>query len=531
MNRIWIRAGVLPAVALALVIGERRAAAQGPTVDAPTPLAPGSSSSLLGNAPGGGAEAFEMIPGSTQGTLGGRPGAAATRVSPSLSTPPVPSAIGRESRGMGPTPVLPAADLPIYGSLELPTGEEAEGPPDGLSLDQAIELLVRNNLDLRAKNFELPQADADILTAGLRANPIFYADAQLVPYGQYTRDRPGGQTQYDVNISYPLDLSRKRQSRVLVANKAKRVLEAQYTDAVRLSIANLYTAFVDVLAARVTVELAQASVDGLQRAYEPALRKFEQKAITEAELKTVQNQLKLAQLGLRDFQSSLRKAKETLAALLNLRPGTAASLDLRGRIRDNSPPPPSGDALIRIGMENRPDLIAFRLGIDRAIADVRLARANRFQDVYVLYQPYTLQDNTPFGMKSPTSWALGVTVPMPLYNRNQGNIQRAKINVGQTQTELAAMERQVVAEIARAESEYHVTRNAVEEIENELIPGAQEVLRSARVRYESGQEDVVFFLTALRDFNDVVRQYRDSLVRHRRSMLDVNTAVGRRILP
>jgi cobalt-zinc-cadmium efflux system outer membrane protein len=120
---------------------------------------------------------------------------------------------------------------------------------------------------------------------------------------------------------------------------------------------------------------------------------------------------------------------------------------------------------------------------------------------------------------------------MPLYNRNQGNIQRAKINVGQTQTELAAMERQVVAEIARAESEYHVTRNAVEEIENELIPGAQEVLRNARVRYESGQEDVVFFLTALRDFNDVVRQYRDSLVRHRRSMLDVNTAVGRRILP
>jgi cobalt-zinc-cadmium efflux system outer membrane protein len=206
-------------------------------------------------------------------------------------------------------------------------------------------------------------------------------------------------------------------------------------------------------------------------------------------------------------------------------------MDLRGRIRDNSPPPPVGDALIRIGMENRPDLIAFRLGVDRAIADVRLARANRFQDVYVLYQPYTLQDNTPFGMKSPTSWALGVTVPLPVYNRNQGNIQRAKINVGQTQTELAALERQVVAEITRAESEYHVTRNAVEEIETELIPGAQEVLRSARVRYESGQEDVVFFLTALRDFNDVVRQYRDSLVRHRRSMLEVNTAVGRRILP
>ena len=62
--------------------------------------------------------------------------------------------------------------------------------------------------------------------------------------------------------------------------------------------------------------------------------------------------------------------------------------------------------------------------------------ANRYQDAYLLYQPYTFQNNAPFGKQSATSWALGMTFPLPLYNRNQGNIERAKLNVTQSQIEL-----------------------------------------------------------------------------------------------
>ena len=83
------------------------------------------------------------------------------------------------------TPIqpLPAARPLFYGSLELPAHDRDEGPPDGLTIDQAIDLLMHQNLDLRAKQLEIPQARADVLTASLRANPLFYADSQLVPYG------------------------------------------------------------------------------------------------------------------------------------------------------------------------------------------------------------------------------------------------------------------------------------------------------------------------------------------------------------
>ena len=55
----------------------------------------------------------------------------------------------------------------------------------------------------------------------------------------------------------------------------------------------------------------------------------------------------------------------------------------------------------------------------------------------------------------------------------------------------------------------------------------EETLRLYRV----GEADIVSYLEARRDYNEVVRQYRDTAVRHRRSMLGLNTAVGRRLLP
>src|SRR5205807_4155966 len=102
------------------------------------------------------------------------------------------------------------------GPLDLPAIREDDGPPNGLTLDMAIERLVRENLDLRSRFFEIPQAEADILTAGLRANPLLYADSQLIPYGQYSTARPGGPLQYDLNVTYPLDVTHKRRARIEV---------------------------------------------------------------------------------------------------------------------------------------------------------------------------------------------------------------------------------------------------------------------------------------------------------------------------
>src|SRR5262245_12422471 len=212
---------------------------------------PGSTQSRLGPMPGAGEMVLGTQPGRDELLLG-RIGTAAPRAPASIATPgdqgPAPP-----SRGIAAPAPLPVPRVPLYGSLALPEEDGGDGPPDGLTLDQAIEWLVRENLDLRSKSMEIPQARADVLTASLRANPILYADSQLIPYGRFSDRRPGGPTQYDLNISHPIDYSHKRRARIDYATRALKVTETQYQDAVRIEINNLYTAFLDVLAARQTV--------------------------------------------------------------------------------------------------------------------------------------------------------------------------------------------------------------------------------------------------------------------------------------
>jgi cobalt-zinc-cadmium efflux system outer membrane protein len=149
----------------------------------------------------------------------------------------------------------------------------------------------------------------------------------------------------------------------------------------------------------------------------------------------------------------------------------------------------------------------------------------------VLYQPYTFQDNSPVGLRSATSWALGATVPLPVFNRNQGGVARFRLNVEQTTTEVAALEHRVVAEVRDAEHMYAVTRERVVRIERDLLPAARQLRDDTLRLFASGELTAVDASAAQRDYNQAVRQYRDALIRHRRSMLALNTAVGQRVLP
>lgn len=523
---------------LASSLAARQARAQAPTIDTGTTSGPGSGSSSLGSAPGSGGSSLGSAPGAGGGQgvasqatpLSGRAGPTVPRVPSSITTPEA-ALNAPDQRGVASPVPLPVSEAPAYGSVALPTTTESEGPPSGMTLDQAIDRLVRENPDLRSKFFEVSMAESDVLTASLRANPIFYADTQLVPYGQYSNVRPGGPLQYDVNITYPFDITHKRQARTDVARKAKRVIEAQYQDAVRQQIDNLYTAYVDVLAARLRVQYAEASVKGNSELYEKAKTLLESGEQGRAYFKRTLIQLQKSRLGLVDAQASLLKTKRTLGVMLNMTPDESESMDVRGSVIDRTAQAPEFKELVKLALEERPDVVAYRLGLQRAEADVVLARRSRIQDVYMLYQPYTFQNNEPFGTKSATSWALGVTVPLPIYNRNQGVIQRAQTNVTQTMSELDALQRQVINDVTQAEREYRVSLEAVKQVEETILPPAKSVLDDTLRFYQRGEFTVIQYLEARRDYNETVQQYLETLVRHRRSMLDLNTALGKRILP
>ena len=124
-----------------------------------------------------------------------------------------------------------------------------------------------------------------------------------------------------------------------------------------------------------------------------------------------------------------------------------------------------------------------------------------------------------------------MTIPVPVYNRNQGNIERAKQNVIQSQLELAAIRRRVVTEVQQAAREYEVTGQIVTRTWNLALPTSRAAVDDRLKLFQGGETNVVPFLQAQRTHNDNVKAYLDSAARHRRSMLFLNTVLGQRILP
>ena len=186
--------------------------------------------------------------------------------------------------------------------------------------------------------------------------------------------------------------------------------------------------------------------------------------------------------------------------------------------------------MIQTAFDERPDLCAHRLGLERAKADVRLARANRFQDVYLLYQPFTFQNNEPFGSKSSTSWAAGMTIPLPIYNRNQGNIQRSRLNMDQSQVELTAWLPAGDHRSRKRRARVHHHAIGLQSFEQNMLAKADKMRKDSYILFTEGELDVVTYLNAEREYNDYVRMYIESLLRHRRAMLTLNTVVGRKAL-
>jgi cobalt-zinc-cadmium efflux system outer membrane protein len=126
---------------------------------------------------------------------------------------------------------------------------------------------------------------------------------------------------------------------------------------------------------------------------------------------------------------------------------------------------------------------------------------------------------------------VGLSFALPIFNRNQGNIARAESNIAQTQAELCAAERRVVAEVRLAEREFRRSRESLEQVETKLVPRARELVERYRRRLAAGEIGADEFQEHVQMMAEVALQHREHVVRHRRAALQLNTAVGMRLLP
>ena len=103
--------------------------------------------------------------------------------------------------------------------------------------------------------------------------------------------------------------------------------------------------------------------------------------------------------------------------------------------------------------------------------------------------------------------------------------------MAQTIIELQGREQQVTAEVRRGYLEYMTTHDAVQRYQNNILPRARRIRDDKLLLFQKGRESILAFLSAQKEYNDIVRQYLETTVRNRRSALRLNTALGQRIVP
>jgi cobalt-zinc-cadmium efflux system outer membrane protein len=86
-------------------------------------------------------------------------------------------------------------------------------------------------------------------------------------------------------------------------------------------------------------------------------------------------------------------------------------------------------------------------------------------------------------------------------------------------------------EVQQADREYQVSGQIVERIRTQILPTSRSSLDDRLKLFQGGETNAVSFLQAQRNYNETVKAYHDTVVRHRRSMLGLNTVLGQRILP
>src|SRR5919201_3168983 len=260
----------------------------------------------------------------------------------------------------------------VFSSVVLVIAWAASADAQALTIAQAVDEALRHNLSLLAEKAALSIADAQMVTARLRPNPVFSFSADhldLLGTG-FDAANNGGPPEVAWRVDVPLERGGKREARIALASTVKSAAEAQFADAVRTLTADVTLACIDVIAAQATRTLL---ADNL-RAFEDLARvnKARVTAGSLAPSEATRSEVAMLQFRATVVRADLEVAAATarLRVLLGRPPGDPLNIDdtLTGF---SAAPAPALSDLQELARRARPDLRALEFAQARSIADLR----------------------------------------------------------------------------------------------------------------------------------------------------------------
>ncbi|HVR64987.1 MAG TPA: TolC family protein, partial [Polyangia bacterium] len=339
--------------------------------------------------------------------------------------------------------------------------------------------------------------------------------------------RPGvfSQPVQTIGVSEIVDVWLKRSARITAADRGVERRRWLVEDALREIVYAVRSAFADVVREQAERGLAHEVVARYDQTVRISQARFRAGDISEAELRKIELEGLRYQNAEIDADLELDLARQHLAGLMGL--PSAASLPAELPAWDWRRTFDLG-ALTTVALSERPDLRAARAARELGEAALASARREAFPDIS-LGANYTHSDFQVSG-DNPNTLALSLSLPVPLFDRNQANVGRARLDIRRAENDGERLRLQVAREVAEAVRRAARAQTLLGVFEGGgMIDRADGSLRVAEKSYKAGAISLLELLEAQRTYLDIRGQYVRALHDYRQASIDVGHAVGEKI--
>jgi len=396
-----------------------------------------------------------------------------------------------------------------------------------LTWDQVKAKFETTNPALKADADTVDEMKAEEITAFLRPNPQFTALAdgtQIVPHdGVWT---PFKGTYEEPSFSYLHERDHKRELRLESAQEGTRITASQHQDLERNMVFALRTAFVGTLQAKYILDLAKADLDYYDHIIEMSRNRLQAGDIAEIDFDRIELQRVQYESEIETATVNLRTAKIQLLQMMDDHT-PVDQFDVTGPFDFSEHLDPL-ETYRDAALAARPDLEAALQTIQQSQTNHKLAIANGSTDpTFASWYTYNSSNNNPNGLET---LGVSVSVPLRIFDRNQGEKKRTLIDIDRSQQAGEAAREQVFSDVDTA---YELVRSNIallKPYKEKYNDEALHVRDTVSYAYMHGGASLMDFLNAQSDYRQMQAAYAQLLGAYLTAAGQLNLAVGREVI-
>ncbi len=396
-----------------------------------------------------------------------------------------------------------------------------------LTWQQIKDKFEAANPTLKAAQLNIDESRAAEITAYLRPNPDFTFSAdgtQLTPFeGVY---RPFAGTQFSPAVSYLHERRHKRELRRDQAKETTAVTESTYHDQERGLVFTLRSAFVQTLQAKAVLQNAEENLAYWDRELEVERTRLKAGDLAEVDLDRLELQRVQFESDYQTALVNLRTSKIQLLMLLNDRT-PIDRFDVSGPFDFTSELMPL-EEFRKVALDSRPDLKAAVQNVELARITYQLAVANGSTDpTFSVWWTHNPSFNNPYDNNT---IGASVSIPLRIFDRNQGQKELTRIDIGRNERLRDANEAQVYNDVDSAYYTLVQNVNLLRPYKSKYLKLASDTRDKMSFAYQNGGASLLDYLDAEKANRDVRLAYLNLIGSYLTAAAQMNMAVGREVL-